>query len=71
MSRGPIRVIVPNFIEIGQTVKEISISPRWRPSAILDLLDACSDHAQTVLVGLNRYKSLVAIGAVVSIIWRF
>jgi len=34
--------------------REISISSRRRRSAILDLLDACSGHPRTVLVGLNR-----------------
>ena len=32
----------------------LSISPRWRPSTILDLLDAYSDHPRTVLDGVYR-----------------
>jgi len=45
--------------------RDLSISPRWRPSAILDLLDAYSDYSRTVLdslyhctnFGCNRYSS--------------
>ena len=34
--------------------RDLSISPKWQPSAILDLLDACSDHLRRVLRGLYR-----------------
>ena len=45
--------------------RDLSISPRWRPSAILDLLDAYSDYPRTELdgfyrgtkFGFNRYSS--------------
>ena len=57
-SRGPLRVIMPNFVKIGQTVTDISRFidfSKMALSAILDLLDASSDEARTVLVSLNRY----------------
>jgi len=44
---GPICVIVPNLIEIGQNIEEIwrfNGFSKWRPSAILDLLGAYWDH---------------------------
>ena len=39
----------------------LSISPKWQPSAILDLLDACSDHPRTVLVGLKQSNQLESV----------
>ena len=47
--------ISPRSVKPLQRYRNLSISPRWRPSAILDLLDTCSDNARTVLVGLNRH----------------
>ena len=43
-------------VEPLQRYCDLSISPRWRPSTILDLLEACLDHARTVLISLNRCK---------------
>jgi len=54
-SRGPICIIMPNFIEIGQTVVKISRFfdfSLWRPSAILDLFSAFLDHPWSIFGGL-------------------
>ena len=54
---GPICVIVPNLIEIGQNIAEIwrfNGFSKWRPSAILDLLGAYWDHPWRPLDGLHR-----------------
>ena len=61
-------------LAIGQTVAEIwrffHFSKR-RPSAILDLLCACLDHARRVyLVAFITVQNLVGINAVVSIICK-
>jgi len=43
-------IILPNSVEIGQTVAQIwrfFIFPRWWPSAILDLWCACLDHTRS------------------------
>jgi len=48
---GPRCIIVPNFVQIGQTIADIwpffDIS-WWQPTAILDLLYACLDHPRSV-----------------------
>ena len=52
-----IRVIVPNFIEIGQSFAELwrfFDFPRWRSSAILDLLVAYLHHSRIVFGGLYQ-----------------
>ena len=57
-----------NLVEIGQAAAEIWLFiyfPRWRPSAILDLLCVCLDHPRRAFGGLyhcakfgwNRYSS--------------
>ena len=45
--------------------------PRWRPSAILDLLCVCSDHPRMAFGGLNRCAKFVGIDGVVLIICMF
>ena len=63
-SRGPRCLTVPNFIKMGQTVFEISRFfdfSRWRPSAILDLFRAYSDHPQRVLGVIITVQNLVLI----------
>jgi len=45
---------MPNFVQIGQSFADIwpfFDFSRWRPSAILNLLYACSDDPQRVLIG--------------------
>ena len=54
-------VVEPNFKFSSQPVKplliygDFSIFPRWRPSAILDLLCVCSDHPRRAFGGLYRF----------------
>jgi len=63
----------PNFVEIGQTAArcgDFSIFPRWRPSAILDLLCDRTTHEGHLVVFIN-VQNLVGIDAVVLIICMF
>ena len=53
-SRGPIRAIVRSLSRSVSRYGDIAISPRWRLSGILDLLDACLDYPRIVLDGLIR-----------------
>ena len=65
-SRASNCVSVPNLVEIGQNAAEIwRFFPRWRPSAILDLLRVCSDHPRRALVVFIAVLNLVGIDAIV------
>jgi len=69
-------VSMPNFAATVPTVAEIimtmfSIFPRWRPSAILDLLCLCSDHPRGAFCVFIAVQNLVGIDAVVLIICMF
>ena len=51
-------VIMPNFAETGHCCVDIALwrfFSKWRPSAILDLLDAYLEHPRRVLGGLYRW----------------
>jgi len=50
---------------------DFSIFPRWRPSAILDLLCVCSDHHEGHLVVFIAVHNLAGIDVVVLIICMF
>ena len=55
--RGPNCVAEANFVEIAETAAKIwrfYYFPRWRPSAILDLLCVCADHPRRAFDGLYR-----------------
>jgi len=68
---------MPNLITIGQNVADrppiwpLFYFPRWRPSAILDLLCVCSDHPRRSFCGLITVQNFLGINALVLIICMF
>jgi len=67
-------VSLPNswrFVQPSPRYGNFSIFPRWRPSAILDLLCVCLEHPQRAFVIFITVQNLVGIDAVALIICMF